>query len=142
MTLHNSFWQTFYWDSKIEQFMITQTYRHNIYSSSRHSVKGHFYYRMKSNFIPTWLSNFFYYTQCSNTPKNNHLSSSTQSTGALQNTLTEIAKFNYLIKVLYLTQIMRNFWTIPFRHLTGFDYFTMQIFDIALMFWHWFLYLV
>lgn len=93
MTLHNSFWQTFYWDSKIEQFMITQTYRHNIYSSSRHSVKGHFYYRMKSNFIPTWLSNFFYYTQCSNTPKNNHLSSSTQSTGALQNTLTEIAKF-------------------------------------------------
>lgn len=93
MTLHNSFWQTFYWDSKIEQFMITQTYRHNIYSSSRHSVKGHFYYRMKSNFIPTWLSNFFYNTQCSNTPKNNHLSSSTQSTGALQNTLTEIAKF-------------------------------------------------
>lgn len=93
MTLHNSFWQTFYWDSKIEQFMITQTYRHNIYSSSRHSVKGHFYYRMKSNFIPTWLSIFFYYTQCSNTPKNNHLSSSTQSTGALQNTLTEIAKF-------------------------------------------------
>lgn len=118
MTLHNSFWQTFYWDSKIEQFMITQTYRHNIYSSSRHYVKGHFYYRMKSNFIPKWLTNFFFIIP--NVPT--HLKQSSFIFNAVHWSAAKHIDWNcevYLIKVLYLTQIMRNFWTIPFRHLTG-----------------------